>query len=82
MGKVKAMITEEDEAFEALEKMEMWRKRQIADAMERKEHIDIDPKNIRNATIEEVAQEIEKFRWAFGIDTVNSFTVFIRGLKD
>lgn len=82
MGKIKAMITEEDEAFEALEKMEMWRKRQIADAMERKEHIDIDPKNIRNATIEEVAQEIEKFRWAFGSDTVDSFVIFIRGLKD
>ncbi len=82
MGKVKAMKTAEDEAFEELERAEMWRKRQIENAIERKEYMDIDPKDIRNATIEEVAQEIEKFRWAFGIDTVNSFTVFIRGLKD
>jgi hypothetical protein len=81
MGKVKAMITEEDEAFEALERMEMWRKKQIADAMERKEHIDIDPKNIRNATIEEVAQHIEKLK-SFGQDTVSSLAIYIREMKD
>ena len=82
MGKVKAMKTAEDEAFEELERAEMWRKRQIADAVARKEHLDIDAKDIRNATIEEIAQAVEEFRWAFGADTVSSFTIFIRGLKD
>lgn len=37
---------------------------------------------VRNETIEEVADELEKFRWAFGGDTVNSFVVFVKGLKE
>lgn len=36
----------------------------------------------RNEVIEEVAQAVEEFRWAFGVDTVASFTIFIRGLKN
>lgn len=36
----------------------------------------------RNDVIEEVATELERFTFAFGVDTVASFTVFIRGLKD
>jgi hypothetical protein len=47
-----------------------WRKRQIG----------YDPTNIRNATLEEVAQEIEKMT-AFGKDTIDSFVVFIREMK-
>jgi hypothetical protein len=39
-------------------------------------------KQVRNETLDEVATEIEKFRWAFGGDTVDSFTVFIKGLKE
>jgi flagellar biosynthesis/type III secretory pathway protein FliH len=35
---------------------------------------------IRNNTIEEVAQHIEKMQ-GFGQDTLNSFAIFIRGLK-
>jgi hypothetical protein len=35
---------------------------------------------LRNAVLEEVAQEIEKFK-AFGADTIASFTVYIRGMK-
>lgn len=35
----------------------------------------------RNAVIEEVAKEIEKFNFAFGIDTVASFAVYIRNMK-
>ena len=34
----------------------------------------------RNDVIEEVAKEIEKFT-AFGTDTVQSFAVYIRGMK-
>jgi hypothetical protein len=47
-----------------------WRKRQIG----------YDPNNIRNATLEEVAQEIEKMT-AFGKVTIDSFVVFIREMK-
>ena len=34
----------------------------------------------RNETLEEVAQEIEKFK-GFGEDTIASFTVYIRSMK-
>jgi len=34
----------------------------------------------RNQAIEEVAQEIEKFK-GFGEDTISSFTVYIRSMK-
>lgn len=37
---------------------------------------------VRNEAIDEVADELEKFRWAFGGDTVNSFVIFIKGLKE
>jgi len=36
----------------------------------------------RNQVIEEVAQEIEKFTFAFGVDTVHSFVAFVRGMKE
>jgi hypothetical protein len=36
--------------------------------------------NIRNATLEEVAREIEKLH-VFGKDTIDSFAVFIREMK-
>ena len=48
-----------------------WRKRQISNR---------DTNNIRNATLEEVAQEIEKMK-AFGQDTIASFAVHIRSMK-
>lgn len=35
----------------------------------------------RNEVIEEIAAELEQFTFAFGVDTVASFTAFIRGLK-
>jgi len=47
-----------------------WRKRQIGH----------DPNYIRNATLEEVAKEIEKMK-AFEKDTMASFTAYIRGMK-
>ena len=36
--------------------------------------------NMRNATLEEVAKEIEKMK-AFGPDTIASFAVHIRSMK-
>ena len=72
-------MNEEDEAFEALEQAQGWRKRQICDKVE----ADIDPYStqVRNATIEEVAKAVEKFRGAFGADTISSFAIYIRGMK-
>lgn len=36
----------------------------------------------RNEVLEEVAREMEKFTFAFGVDTVESFTAFVRGMKE
>jgi hypothetical protein len=36
----------------------------------------------RNDVLEEVAQEIENFTFAFGVDTVQSFAAFVRGMKE
>ena len=47
-----------------------WRKRQINNR---------DTNNIRNATLEEVAQEFDAMK-SFG-DTSASFAVFVRGMK-
>lgn len=35
----------------------------------------------RNDVLEEVAVEIENFTFAFGVDTVQSFAAFVRGMK-
>jgi len=37
--------------------------------------------NARNEVIEEVAQHIEKCTLAFGKDTIQSFTAYVRGMK-
>ena len=71
-------MTEEDEAFEELAKRQGdWglqgsRKHQIVRYAENAE---------RNAVIEEVAQELDKFAGSFGRDTVQSFAAFVRGMK-
>jgi hypothetical protein len=71
-------MTEEDEAFEDLAKRQGdWglqgsRKHQIMRYAENAE---------RNAVIEEVAQELDKFSGPFGRDTVQSFAAFVRGMK-
>lgn len=36
----------------------------------------------RNDVLEEVALEIERFTFAFGVDTVQSFAAFVRSMKD
>lgn len=36
----------------------------------------------RNDVLEEVAAEIERFTFAFGVDTVQSFAAFVRSMKD
>jgi len=50
------------------------------DIQDYKQPLDLNP--YRNMVIEEVAQEIEKFTFAFGVDTVQSFAAFVRGMKE
>jgi len=71
------MKSDEDEAFDCIEKTQGWRKRQIANKL------DVDPytTKVRNDTIDEVARAVERFRGAFGDDTVSSFAIYIRGMK-
>tara|TARA_R110002126_G_scaffold130177_1_gene273430 strand:+ start:74 stop:292 length:219 start_codon:yes stop_codon:yes gene_type:complete len=71
-------MNEEDEAFEELAKRQGdWglqgsRKHQIMRYAENAE---------RNAVIEEVAQELDKFAGPFCRDTVQSFAAFVRRMK-
>jgi len=71
-------LSPEDEAFEELSRRQGdWglqgsRKHQIIRYAEN---------NARNVVIEEVAQHIEKCTLAFGKDTIQSFTLYVRGLK-
>ena len=37
---------------------------------------------VRNETLEEVAHEFEQMAIAFGVDTVHSFMVFVREMKE
>lgn len=65
------MKTDEDEAFEYIQ----GRLVQIPPVL--------DPyrAQVRADTIEEVARAIEKFKTAFGADTVASFAAFVRSMK-
>jgi len=42
--------------------------------------VDLNP--YRNMVIEEICETLDQFKYAFGQDTVDSFKIFIRGLKD
>ena len=69
------MKTEEDDEFDYIEK--------FCKRNEIPMKLDIDPytTKIKNDTIEEVAKAVEKFRGAFGADTISSFAIYIRGMK-
>ena len=54
----------------------------VYDAKGHIKHQLFQPEPTRNEVIEEIARELEKFTFAFGTDTVASFTAFVRGLKD
>lgn len=74
------MKTPEDEAFEYIEQ----HAQKFVDAAERAQRsVDVDPYRtmVRNATIDEVVEALKHFRGAFGEDTVDSFAIYIRGLK-
>ena len=78
-------MTEEDEAFEAIAKAQS--KRQLDAMIEEDMEISMQRHreaiaHARNQTLEEVAHEIERFTFAFGVDTVASFAAFVRSMKD
>lgn len=71
---------QEDEEFKALEaRLSKKRIDEDDDIQDYKQPLDLNP--YRNMVIEEVAQEIERFTFAFGVDTVQSFAAFVRGMK-
>jgi len=63
-------MKEDDDDIQEYVAASGWRKRQVNEVYEK----------IRNDSIEEVAQEIEKMK-VFGNDTIGSFAVYIRGMK-
>ena len=65
-------MTDEDDAFNEMEKRSLWRKRAVQEA--------ISTNPYRNQVIEEVAVEVEKMQ-GFGKDTIDSLTVYIRDMK-
>ena len=79
--------TEEDEAFEQMEHAQGWRKRQIANALDKKAEnarelgltYEDDILCYRNDVLEEVALEFDKMK-VFG-DTAASFALFVRQMK-
>ena len=71
---------EEDEAFNEIERISRVRqeiiRRQMEPAKTQQEVYD----ELRNDILEQVAQDIEKFK-GFGQDTISSFAIYIRGMK-
>jgi uncharacterized protein YfbU (UPF0304 family) len=73
-------MTEEDEAFNEIEKSQGWRKRQIEmkeinDAFDEQYSI-----HKRNEVLEEVAKAVYNFK-AFEKVTMDSFVAYIRSMK-
>jgi len=94
-------MTEEDEAFNEIERRAKQRKESVMaavhtlteyqrgyengfiDGMQKQTQSDVTRimnGGIRNDTLEEVAQHIEKMK-GFGQDTISSLAIYIRGLK-
>ena len=72
-------MTEEDEAFEQIEKAQGWRKREIA--MQQVTRIGQEIEEMqRNEVLEEVAKAVYEFK-AFEKDTMDSFVAYIRSMK-
>lgn len=71
---------DEDEAFNEIERTSKIRqeiiRRQMEPAKTQQEVYD----ELRNDILEQVAQDIEKFK-GFGQDTISSFAIYIRGMK-
>ena len=66
------ILDPEDEAFNEIERQAQQRKEAV------KASVSLNP--YRSQVIEEIAQHVEKMQ-GFGQDTINSFAIYIRGLK-
>ena len=76
------MKTEEDEAWEELEKAQGWRKRQIEEKAQQVERDNIAYELGWNSALEMAAYKLtHEFKAAFGEDTLASVAVYIKGLK-
>jgi broad-specificity NMP kinase len=53
--------------------------RELGDRLSKAEKTQI---QIRNETLDEVAHEFERLAIAFGVDTVHSFMIFVREMKE
>jgi hypothetical protein len=71
--------TSEDEAFNDIERMSKVKQELVKTQMKAKTEQEFYDE-LRNSVLEETAEAIEKMR-GFGGDTINSFAVFIRGMK-
>jgi hypothetical protein len=65
-------MTEEDEAFNEMERQSMWRKRAVESTLK------LNP--YRDQVIDEIADAVLKMD-GFGKDTLHSFEIYIRNLK-
>jgi len=72
--------SEEDEAFNDVEKHSNLGKQILRDLGQPYHYETYVSPSQRNAVLEEVAKEVEKFT-AFGPDTISSFSVYIRSMK-
>jgi len=73
------MKTPEDEEFERIER-EQKRINEEQEKLRNEMYLHTVVQITRNQAIEEVAQEIEKFK-GFGEDTISSFAIYIRNMK-
>lgn len=79
MGRVKELLMENNDREQDLLIAELDHENRMMRA--RNERLEQEVAQARNNAIEEVASELEKFTFAFGADTVSSFTAFVRALK-
>jgi len=71
---------DEDEAFNEIERMSRVKQELIRWQMEPVKTQQQVYDELRNDILEQVAQDIEKFK-GFGQDTISSFAIYIRGMK-
>ena len=75
-------MTEEDEAFNEIERQSKQRKEAVRASFLKPKSTQEFYDELRNQVIEEVAHKIEQdFRQSFGADTVSSLTIYIRNMK-
>ena len=79
MGKMKELAMEQSERDQDLLIADL--DHEVRQLKARLERIEAELSQARNNAIEEVAVAIETFRVPFGHDTVDSFAVYVRGLK-